>query len=150
MLKFKQGYYADVRIEDRFETHIMLRDGNLEECKASRVKRAFLRVYDGEMWYYASTSDTEGLQRELNGLYAAAKPAADVSDHPAVRAFEVNREVRLCFSECSVADVPMEEKTALVRAAAEGVRGDEVKMTAVHYLDRHCHIFLWTVFILSL
>ena len=137
MLKFRQGYYADVRVEDRFDTHIVLRDGNLEECKASRVKRAFLRVYDGEMWYYASTSDTEDLQRELDGLYAAAQPSADISDDPVVRAFEVNKDVCLHFADCSVSDVPLEEKTALVRAAAESVRGDEVKMTMVRYIDRH-------------
>ena len=100
MLKFRQGYYADVRVEDRFDTHIVLRDGNLEECKASRVKRAFLRVYDGEMWYYASTSDTENLQRELDGLYAAAQPSAGISDDPVVRAFEVNQDVCLRFSDC--------------------------------------------------
>lgn len=137
MLKFRQGYYADARIEDRFETQIMLRNGILEECKSSRVKRAFLRVYDGEMWYYASTSDTEDLQRELDGLYAAARPSEDIADDPAVRAFEVNKDVCLRFSECSVADVPLEEKTALVRAAAESVRGDEVKMTMARYIDRH-------------
>ena len=137
MLKFRQGYYADVRVEDRFDTHIVLRDGNLEECKASRVKRAFLRVYDGEMWYYASTSDTEDLQRELDGLYAAAQPSAGISDDPVVRSFEVNKDVCLHFADCSVSDVPLEEKTALVRAAAESVRGDEVKMTMVRYIDRH-------------
>ena len=43
----------------------------------------------------------------------------------------------LRFSDCSVADVPLEEKTALVRAAAESVRGDEVKMTMARYIDRH-------------
>ena len=81
MLKFRQGYYADVRVEDRFDTHIVLRDGNLEECKASRVKRAFLRVYDGEMWYYASTSDTEDLQRVhcMTVYFQSPMPALHVS-----------------------------------------------------------------------
>ena len=80
MLKFRQEYYADVRIEDRFDTHILLRNGNLEECKSSRVKRAFLRVYDGKMWYYASTSDIENLQGELDGLFRIFSELLDDMD----------------------------------------------------------------------
>ena len=137
MLKFRQGYYADVRVEERFDTHIAIRNGTLEECKDATVRRAFLRVYDGEMWYYASTSDVENLQRELDGLYAAAKPDADVSGDPVVRAFEVNKDECLRFSDCSVKDVPLGEKTAFLRAAADMAAGDEVKMVNARYLDRH-------------
>ncbi len=137
MLKFKQEYYADVRIEDRFDTHILLRNGNLEECKSSRVKRAFLRVYDGKMWYYASTSDIENLQGELDGLYAAATSEADVTGDPVVKAFEVNRDTCLRFADCSVAEIPLEEKTAFLRASAACVQGEEVKMVMARYIDRH-------------
>lgn len=58
MIEFKQDYYADVRIENRFSTNISYLDGKLTESKERREERAFVRVYDGEMWYYASTTDT--------------------------------------------------------------------------------------------
>lgn len=136
MLKFRQGYYADVRIEDRFETHIRLRNGVLEESKTSRTKRAFLRVYDGKMWYYSSTSDAESLQAELDELYEAAAQGADTDGDPVVRGFEVNRGEKICFADCSVADVPTEEKTALAMRAWQACAGDEVRMTVVNYIDR--------------
>lgn len=31
-------------------------------------RRAFLRVYDGKLWYYASVTDLEHLQKALDGL----------------------------------------------------------------------------------
>ena len=56
MLNFRKDLYADVRIEDRFTTSIRYRDGRLEECKETTKKKAFLRVFDGNIWYYASRS----------------------------------------------------------------------------------------------
>ena len=55
MIKFKDGFYTDVRVETVFTTSIKYRDGALEESKNTTQKKAFLRVFDGDMWYYAST-----------------------------------------------------------------------------------------------
>ena len=63
MLNFRKDLYADVRIEDRFTTSIRYRDGALEECKETTKKKAFLRVFDGNMWYYASTYKVDDLGR---------------------------------------------------------------------------------------
>ena len=49
MIQFQDGYYADVRIEDRFRTTIQYRAGILEEMKTRIEKQAFLRVYDGTL-----------------------------------------------------------------------------------------------------
>ena len=54
MIQFKEGFYADIRIEDRSRTIIGYKAGVLEEMKNRREKQAFLRVYDGK--YFADTS----------------------------------------------------------------------------------------------
>ncbi len=138
MFRFRKNCYADVRIEKRFETRISIRDGNLEECRTPHSERAFLRLYDGKMWYYTSTSDAENVQNELDQLYAAAQDA-DVSDDPAVRAFEVHQAEQIRFADCSVADVSVEDKIRLLRRAAEAAAsaGAEVRMVMASYIDRH-------------
>ena len=73
MYKFDNRFYADVRIEDRFSTGIMYRNGILESSKTRNEKRAFIRVFDGNIWYYASTSEVKNVQTELNNLYKQAR-----------------------------------------------------------------------------
>lgn len=63
MYKFDNRFYADVRIEDRFSTGIMYRNGILESSKTRNEKRAFIRVFDGNIWYYASTSEVKTSRR---------------------------------------------------------------------------------------
>ena len=74
MIEFRKDFYADVRTEDRSRTTISYKAGVLEEMKTREERRAFLRVYDGRMWYYASVTDLAHLQKTLDGLYAAATP----------------------------------------------------------------------------
>ena len=49
MIKFRDGFYADVRTEDRSHTTISYKAGILEEMRTRVECRAFLRVYDGRM-----------------------------------------------------------------------------------------------------
>ena len=91
MIQFREGYYADVRQEDRFRTVISYREGILQEMKVRKEIRAFLRVYDGKMWYYASVTDVNHLQKTLDGLYDAATPHADILQDPIVSRFERNK-----------------------------------------------------------
>ena len=114
MIEFKNGFYADVRTEDRSRTVISYTDGILQEMKTSVECRAFLRVYDGRMWYYASVTDLAHLQNTLDGLYAAATPNAQILDDPVVRRFERNRDTAIRFADCSVRDIPAGEKQALL------------------------------------
>ena len=72
MITFRDGFYADIRTEDRSRTIISYKAGILEEMRTRVEQQAFLRVYDGRLWYYASVTDLKHLQETLNGLYAAA------------------------------------------------------------------------------
>lgn len=114
MIQFRSGFYADVRVEDRSRTVISYKAGALEEMRNRKEKQAFLRVYDGKLWYYASTTDTDHLQKTLDGLYAAAEENPNILEDPVVRRFEKNRDEVMTFTGCSVRDIPLSEKQALL------------------------------------
>lgn len=114
MIEFRDGFYADVRTEDRSRTVISYQAGILEEMKSQVERRAFLRVYDGKMWYYASVTDLKHLQKTLDGLYAAAALNDQILDDPTVRRFERNRDTVMSFADCSVRDIPAKDKQALL------------------------------------
>lgn len=138
MIEFKNGFYADVRTEDRSRTVISYTDGILQEMKTSVECRAFLRVYDGRMWYYASVTDLAHLQKTLDGLYAAATPNAQILDDPVVRRFERNRDTALRFADCSVCDIPAGEKQALLLSYLPLLSEDSCVTTHKGlYLDRN-------------
>lgn len=137
MLKFKQGFYADVRIEDRSTTTILYRNGALEECKNTNVKKAFLRVFDGQMWYYTSTYKLNALQEELDALYANATENPDIENHPIVKKFQVNKDKQINFANKCVKDVALAKKQALVTDNFAYVKSDYVKMIMGYYMDRY-------------
>lgn len=138
MIQFKDGFYADVRTEDRSRTTVSYKDGVLEDMKTRVEKRAFLRVYDGKMWYYASVTDLSRLQETLDGLYSAATPNAKILDDPVVRRFERNRDTIMNFACCSVRDVPLADKQALLLSYLPILSEDKcVTMPQGVYLDRN-------------
>ena len=137
MIQFRDGFYADVRTEDRSRTTISYKAGILEEMNTRAERRAFLRVYDGRMWYYASVTDLSHLQETLDGLYAAATPNAGISDDPVVRRFERNRDTVMSFADCSVRDIASKDKQALLLSYLPLLSEDScVSMPMGTYLDR--------------
>ena len=138
MIRFRDGYYADIRTEDRRRTVISYKAGALEELKTRVERQAFLRVYDGRLWYFASVTDLDHLQQTLDGLYAAATENPRILEDPVVRRFEVNRNELLRFGDCSVRDVPLAEKQALLLSYLPLLNEDPcVKMPTGAYLDRN-------------
>ena len=107
MIQFRDGFYADVRTEDRSRTTISYTAGVLEEMKNRTEQRAFLRVYDGKLWYYAAVTDLTHLQKTLDGLYDAATENPRILEDPIVRRFERNHDTLLNFTDCSVRDIPV-------------------------------------------
>ncbi len=137
MIRFRDGFYADIRTEDRSRTVISYKAGALEEMKTRVERQAFLRVYDGRLWYYASVTDVEHLQKALDGLYEAAQPNAHILEDPVVRRFERNRDELNGFGACSVRDVPLKEKQALLLNYLPLLTEDScVRMATGKYLDR--------------
>ena len=110
MIQFRENFYADLRVEDRSRTVIQYRDGRLQELKTPVEVQAFLRVYDGKMWYYASVTDVAHLQKTLDSLYEAATPNPDILKDPIVSKLERHQVRELTFEDCSVRDIPVEQK----------------------------------------
>lgn len=138
MIRFRNDFYADVRTEDRSRTTITYKAGVLEEMKTRVERRAFLRVYDGKMWYYASVTDLANLQKTLDGLYAAATPNAQILEDPIVRRFEQNKDKAINFADCSVRNVPQNVKQTLLLSYLPLLSEDAcVTMPQGTYLDRN-------------
>ncbi len=138
MIQFRDGFYADVRTEDRSRTTITYKSGALEEMKTRVERRAFIRVYDGKMWYYSSVTDLAHLQKTLDGLYDAATPNADIQNDPVVRRFERNRDTLLSFADSSVRDIPSKDKQALLLSYLPLLSEDScITMPRGTYLDRN-------------
>ena len=138
MIQFRDGFYADIRTEDRSRTTISYTAGVLEEMKNRTEQRAFLRVYDGKLWYYAAVTDLAHLQKTLDGLYAAATENPRILEDPIVRRFELNHDTLLNFTDCSVRDIPVKKKQELLLSYLPLLSEDScITMPSGTYLDRN-------------
>ncbi len=137
MYNFKKGFYADVRIEDRFSTLIRLQNGQLHEAKETTEKKAFIRVYDGQMWYYTSTTDVANVQQSLDDLYKYAHENKDIDNHPIVARYQVNVDEKIIFADVCVKNIPFAQKYALVTTTAEKLQSPLCNFKSAQYLDRY-------------
>ena len=138
MIKFPEGLFADVRVEETASTALAFANGEWQTNRIRREKGAFLRVYDGTMWYYAATTDLDRLQEELDALAAMATPNPDILRDPVVMRHQANRDRIIRFAEDSVAAVPHEKKEALTRHVHDLLAGKEgVAMARALYVDEH-------------
>ncbi|AKI97961.1 TldD/PmbA family protein [Kosmotoga pacifica] len=137
MYKFPKGFYTDVRIEDVFQTSIQITMGRLDNVKEKSYKAAFVRVYDGKRWYYASTSDIDNIQREIDALAAMASANESIEDDPVYRKFEVNSGEYLHFTGTdSVNEISLKEKLELLKGYSPIVAtSDFVKLWRANYID---------------
>lgn len=137
MYKFNPDFYADVRIEDRFSSTVVFKNGALDALNERVEKRAFIRVFDGNLWLYASTSDVDSVQNELDALYAQATPNKNIADNPIVKRYQVNVANEMKFEADSVRNVSKDEKLALLKGMQEHVKSPFLAMSQVAYKDRN-------------
>lgn len=138
MYNFKENFYADVRVEDRFTTTISYTNGFLKEIKERNEKRAFIRVFDGKMWFFASTTDLSDIQNKLDGLYAQAKPNAKILKNRIVKRFEVNNDVKMVFAINSVRNIDIAQKKALLESYLPTLSSSPLmSMPGATYVDRN-------------
>lgn len=138
MIKFPEGLFADVRIEETASTALTYVAGQWQSNRTRRQKGAFIRVYDGKMWYYASTTELDRLQEELDALAAMATPNPDILSDPVVKRHQANKDRVIRFAEDSVADVPHEKKEELTRHVHDLLVGKEgIAMVQAVYTDTH-------------
>lgn len=137
MYNFKKGFYADVRIEDRYACNVALQNGQLYEAKERTEKKAFIRVFDGKMWYYASTGDADKIQQSLDELYLYAQENPSIEDHPAVKKFQVNKDRIVSFSSNCVKHIPLDQKLHLIKSTSEKMNSKLCNFKSARYIDRY-------------
>ena len=137
MYKFRKDFYADVRIEERFATQIRLQNGQLHEAKETTEKKAFIRVFDGDMWYYTSTDDISTIQSSLDKLYTYATPNKDIGKNPIVAKYQVNRDKLLVFNKKCIKNVPFADKLALLQNTSDRLTSELCNFKSAIYLDRY-------------
>ena len=138
MPNFRKDFYADVRREKRYASDVRFIGPNLVECRESTIEKAFIRVYDGKMWYYCSTDDMDKIQEELDGLYSCATPNPDIANDPIVKKFEINKDTGIKYEKNCVKNVPLEKKREFLEKRKNVVENDEyLKQSGASYGDRH-------------
>jgi TldD protein len=57
-----------------------------------------VRVFDGNLWYTATTNSLEEIQGQLDALAEMATPNPKIADNEIVKEFEVHQEERFLYS----------------------------------------------------
>lgn len=115
MFRFPKSLYTDVRIENVYETKIIYTLGEIEESKVRNYKAAFIRVFDGERWYYSSTTDIDNIQNEIDSLATYGRPNKEIYNNPIVKKLQVNNEELIKFQENDVSKIEIKEKHDLIK-----------------------------------
>lgn len=137
MYTFKEGIYTDVRIEDVHETRIQFTLGKIDECAVRKYKAGFIRVFDGQRWYYASTSEVENIQQEIDTLSKLANLKRDIQENAIYAKLQANTGTYPVFENRSVTLVPMEQKLALLKDYFPALEANKsITMWNTAYMDQ--------------
>ncbi|MBN1435044.1 TldD/PmbA family protein [Candidatus Fermentibacterales bacterium] len=136
--RFPRGLYSDVRVERVSSTVIAYTLGRLDEFRERDFTAAFVRVFDGDRWYYSAVSELASVQGELDALASAARPRLDIEDHPVVKRLEANVGDFEGFAGSSVSGVDPAAKHELLRRSFSPLSDRSlVKSWRGAYMDRH-------------
>lgn len=135
MYQYPEGFYVDVRIEDAYETKITFKKLELQEQKVRNNKGAFIRVFDGEKWFYSAVTNFDLIQDEINALCKLAKPNDAIASHPIVKAFEVNQETLIQYEEKSLQNIPVDQKRELLLGYLKAINEPEIVNHTSFYVD---------------
>lgn len=135
---FPKNLYTDVRIEHLFSTEIRYTLGELNECKVRQYSAAFIRVYDGDRWYYASTSNLDAIQTEIDALSELATENDTLEETQIFQNFSTEKGEKLVFTEHKVSDVPLEDKISLLQSIMPLMEESAyVKFWTLLYVDEY-------------
>lgn len=137
MFKFPERLYTDVRIENVFESTINYTDGVLDENRIREYKGVFIRIYDGQRWYYKSFTNVDDIQDNIDELSKMAEPKEDILENSIVKKLQINKDEVHKFNGCEINNVSQDKKLELLNELVPLVENkDEVKNWKVSYKDR--------------
>ncbi|PKL45974.1 MAG: TldD/PmbA family protein [Candidatus Riflebacteria bacterium HGW-Riflebacteria-2] len=138
MFEFPAVFYSDVRIEKVFRSLIRIEMGKLEEVKEKSEAGAFIRLYDGKRWYYASTTDISSVNSELSQLAKLAAAADQKAIAKLTARMEKNNGDFCSFTSQSVAKTSLQDKITLLESYADLIKNDsEITHWSASYSDSH-------------
>lgn len=135
MYHFPKNLYTDVRIEESFDTKLTYKKAVLQEQKVRNNKGAFIRIFDGIRWFYASTTDLEDIQNQIDQLAAMASPNEAIEMHPIVKQFEVHKDTLIQYADESVTEIGIHEKKALLENYLTLIPSETVVHHSSYYVD---------------
>ncbi len=137
MFNFPKNLYCDVRIEDVFETKVTYTLGILEEAKVKTYKGAFIRIFDGNRWYYNSISNLDRIQQEIDSLTTFATPNDSIYQHDIVKKLQANEDCVLKYVDNSISNIAIEEKKSLLNKYLPFIEGNKyLSNWKFQYLDK--------------
>ena len=137
MYIFPENLYTDVRLEDASVSEITYQNGELRQNLKRNHKGGFIRIFDGQRWYYSSTTDLENIQEEINNLALMAKENEKIEEDPIVKKFEINTGEFLHFQDNDILNISQEEKLNLLKSYFPIIEErEEIKMWRAIYIDR--------------
>ncbi len=125
MYDFPKNFYSDVRIEKDYNSMVRIEMGRLEEIKESTDVGAFIRLFDGDKWYYSSTTDIDAINDELLKLSKLATPNPDINENPIIKKHQVNKGKFCKFQDNSVKNIDLKEKLEVLKTYTALVENDE-------------------------
>ena len=137
MYNFPKNLYTDVRIDDVFETSIRYENNIMRENNVRRYKGVFIRIYDGERWYFQSTTNINNIQKEIDDLSKIAKENRDIYSTPIIKKLEVNIDKLYSYKGIEIDKVSQPEKEKLVYEVADLIEfKEEIKSWTIIYSDK--------------
>lgn len=97
MYRFPKDLYADIRIIETEGISIHIQNDEMEKDNSFSNRGAMIRVFDGTMWYTASTINLSEIQQELDNLASVATPNSEIYEHPMVKKLQVNKDSVIRF-----------------------------------------------------
>lgn len=140
MYKFPEGLFCDVRIEKVRETLVNYLKGELRQMRERDNDGAFIRVYDGKRWYYASTTDLAGVQAEIDRLAGLAKPDKAILDNGTVKNLPGAGGKPNLYKGEDLRTVSLARKHNFLTSFFSKVTGEKaITMWSCFYSDRFTH-----------
>lgn len=137
MFNFNSKLYTDVRIEKKFETAIQKTNYQLDDIIEATSEAAFIRVFNGELWYYASVDNLNDIQKTIDELYQKI-PLGNSNDFACLNRLENNVAKEAKFANQAVTKIALDEKIKLLEKYEQIFSNNElVKFIIAKYSDNY-------------
>jgi TldD protein len=140
MYSFPSNLYCDVRIETVKRTLLSFETGKLEEIKEKDDTGAFIRAFDGNRWYYASTTDIDNIQTEIDKLAQLAEPNHKILENPIIKKLQCNKGENYSYKNKEVEKISLKDKRKLLDSYRALIDDDkEISHHSAVYTDNHTY-----------